>query len=136
VKYLNRSFSVASGYGEGTKERGRFIWDEAQQKLVRYADYVPPSHTLNAPIMTDRWYEGARTLDGDDIGSRRKREEYMRSRGLQDGNDVKPEYYERARAEQAREEKGRRRAAIEEVVRRHYSTPTVERLAPRGVYDE
>jgi hypothetical protein len=136
VKYLNRSFSVASGFGEGTKERGRFIWDDAQQKLVRYADYQAPSRALDAPIVTDRWYEGARTLDGDDIGSRRKREEYMRSRGYTDGNDVTPAYYERQRAEKAREEKQVRRAAVEEMYRRHRSTPTVERLAPRGVYDE
>lgn len=136
MKYLQRSFSVASGFGEGTKERGKFVWDEQQQKLVRYDDYRPQARAIDAPIITDRWYEGARTLDGDDIGSRRKREEYMRSRGYTDGNDVVNTDLGRLRAEQGRAEKQARRATVEEMYRRHRATNSVERLAPRGVYDE
>jgi hypothetical protein len=117
VKYLERSFSVASGFGEGTKEKGRFIWDESQQKLVRYEDYVPPSRALDAPIITDRHYEGARATDGTDIGSRRKHQEYMKLNGLAPANDFSPSYYDRVRKEKAAEEKRERREAVIETYR-------------------
>jgi hypothetical protein len=130
TKYLEPGpFSVASGFGEGTKEKGgRWIWDKEQQKLVRYEDYIPPSHAKDAPIMLDRWYEGSHTLDGDDIGSRAKRKEYMRSHGLVDANDYSQSYHDRQRAEKAREDRREVRRTVEEVYRQHRATPTVERV--------
>jgi hypothetical protein len=128
----------ARTFGEPTpgSKGGRWIYDAQQQKLVRADEYVPPSRAIDGTVITDRWYEGARTLDGEDIGSRRKRAEYMKRKGYVDGNDVTPAYVERVRAEAAREAKRERRGAIEESYRRHRATPTVERLAPRGVYED
>jgi hypothetical protein len=115
MKYLDRSFSVASGFGDGApkEERfGRWIWDESQQKLVRYSDYRPPERAVSAPIITDRHYEGARATDGTDIGSRRKHQEYMKLNGLAPANDFSPSYYDRVRKEKAAEEKRERREAV------------------------
>jgi hypothetical protein len=120
VKYLDKSFSVASGFGEGTKEKGRFVWDEAQKKLVRAEDYAPPSRALDGTIMVDRFYEGQRALDGTDIGSRRKYNDYLRARGLTNAGDFSPGYYERVRQEKASEEKRERRADVIEAYRRSH----------------
>jgi hypothetical protein len=133
VKYQNKSFSVSgagdSAYEEGYERvfgdrkpvvRGRWIWDERTQKLVRAEDYVPPSEALSAPIMTDRFYEGVRTVDGVDIGSRRKRRDYMKARGLADGDDFSPGYYERVRREKQAEERRDRKQDLIDTVRSYY----------------
>lgn len=51
-----------------------------------------PVEAKNAPIMVDRFYEGVRATDGTDIGSRKKRREYMRERGLADADDFKGQW--------------------------------------------
>lgn len=112
MKYLERSFSVASGFGEGTKEKGRFIWDKAQEKLVRAEDYVPPSEALSAPIMVDRFYEGLKSPDGVDIGSRGKYRDYLKATGLAPGSDFSQGWYENRRKEMAREEATQRKSDI------------------------
>lgn len=149
MKYLEGSFSVHAPGTEAYREnhertfgerkpgqRGRWIWDTEQQKMVRADEYVPPSHAIDGLIITDRWYEGAQTLSGIDIGSRRKRQEYMRANGLADANDVSQSYLDRQRADQNRDEKRARRQTVEDIYRRHRATSSVERLAPRATYDE
>lgn len=44
---------------------------------------------VRVPVVTDRYMEGVRALDGVDIGSRRKRRDYMRARDLVDFDDLK-----------------------------------------------
>lgn len=113
MKYLERSFTVATGFGPGQPgSQGRWVYDAKQQKLVRAEEYQPEQHALHAPIMLDRFYEGTQTVDGVDIGSRAKRRAYMKAKGLADFDDFSPGYYERQRAEQAREEKRERRETI------------------------
>lgn len=51
------------------------------------------------PLFTDRFMEGHTTVDGVDIGSRRKRADYMRARGLADASDFSTAYYEKKKAE-------------------------------------
>ena len=79
-------------------------------------EYQAPERALNAPIMVDRFYEGTKTVEGEDIGSRRKRAEYMRRNGLADGNDYSPGWYERKRAETKREADKARREKVERLV--------------------
>lgn|GEM_PF-959026 len=69
-------------FGDRKPSRGRWVYDEAQQKLVRAEDYRAPEVALNAPILSGRFYEGSVAQDGTDIGSRAKHREYMHSNGL------------------------------------------------------
>jgi hypothetical protein len=81
-------------------QRGRWVWDEAQQKLVRAEDYRPQTKALHAPIMMDRFYENTKATDGADIGSRRKHRAYMKEHGLAPADDYKGEW---ARAQARRD---------------------------------
>lgn len=76
-------------FGDRPPARGRWVWDEARGKLVPAAEYIPPEVALTAPIMVDRYMEGTIATDGTDIGSRRKRRDYMREHNLADYDDFK-----------------------------------------------
>ena len=94
-------------------KRGRFVWDPVQQKLVRPYEREE-SHALHAPIMVDRFMEGAHTVEGVDIGSRRKREEYMRRTGTAPADDFSPQYLQRVRSEADAADTRRVEAAVTE----------------------
>lgn len=69
------------GERKGPK-RGRFV--ATPTGAVPADEYVPPAEARNAPIMVDRFYEGASFNDGTrtvDLGSRRKHREFMREKG-------------------------------------------------------
>lgn len=88
-------------FGDRKPQRGRWVWDKAQGKLVPADEYVPPPEEARAaPIMVDRFMEGAQAQDGTDIGSRRKRREYLQREGLTDANDYSPGYAEKVRRKQ------------------------------------
>lgn len=57
-----------------------------------------PQEAKNAPIMIDRFMEGHVAQDGTDIGSRRKRRDYMKETGAADASDFGPGYGQRVRA--------------------------------------
>lgn len=59
----------------------------------RDLEEAPPEPT-HVPIVTDRFMEGDVTVDGQDIGSRRKRKDYMNRNGYADANDFSPEWRE------------------------------------------
>ena len=92
--------------------RGKWVWDEAQQKLVSAEDYVPPEHATNAPILAGRFYENTSATDGTDIGSRTKHREYMKAHGLTTADDFGPGYYSRIKKEREAEAKKSRRETI------------------------
>ena len=85
-------------------QRGRYVWDEAQGRLVNADEYTPPPSALSAPVMVDRFMEGVCTTEGIDIGSRRKRREYMKTNNLADADDFKGVW------KKAQEDRLRRRA--------------------------
>jgi hypothetical protein len=78
-------------FGTRKPVRGRWVWDEASGQMVEASEYRPAS-TGRLEISMDRHYENTGTLDGVDIGSRRKRETFMRDRGLADPRDFKGEW--------------------------------------------
>jgi len=86
-------------FGDKKPTRGRWVYDEAQQKLVPADEYRAAERALDAPIMMDRFYENTFATDGTDIGSRRKRRDYMRAKGLADADDYKETW---AKAEEQR----------------------------------
>lgn len=57
----------------------------------------------SAPIMVDRFMEGAVAQDGTDIGSRRKRKDYLKATGGTDASDFGPGYSQRVRAKREEE---------------------------------
>jgi len=101
---------------ERKAQRGRWFWDEEQQRLVSADEYQPPERAVDAPILSGRFYEGAKTVDGEDIGSRRKHQQYMKDHGLASGSDYPPSWYANRRAEQKRQADKSRRETIERVV--------------------
>ena len=110
----NRAFDEGYDRTFGTErgERGRFVWDEAQKKLVRAEDYVPLERAVNAPILSGRFYENTKATDGTDIGSRSKHRRYMSERGLTSSSDFSPRYYEGIKRERERAAKASRRETI------------------------
>ena len=103
-------------FGDRKAQRGRWVWDEAQQKLVSVDEYQPPERAVDAPILSGRFYEGMKTVEGEDIGSRRKHQAYMAEHGLAPGSDYSPGWYENRRAEMKREADKKRRETVERVV--------------------
>lgn len=101
-------------FGDRPPVRGKWIWDEAQQKLVPADEYVPPQQAKNAAIMVDRFMEGSVAQDGTDISSRRKRREYMQREGVTDVSDYGPGWGERVRGARERDlEESTRRTVVE-----------------------
>jgi len=98
-------------FGDKKPTRGRWVWDEKAQQLVPAEDYVPEARALDAPIMVDRFYENTSTIEGVDIGSRKKHRQYMKDRGLAPADDFSSSWYNRVRERQKTEtNKGRREA--------------------------
>lgn len=54
------------------------------------------------PTFTDRHHEGNVAPDGTDIGSRAKRNAWMKATGSADASDFSPQHFERIRAEAAK----------------------------------
>lgn len=97
-------------------QRGRWVWDAEQGKLVRAEDYVPPQHALEAPVMVDRFYEGLKATDGTDIGSRRKHRQYMKDNNLTTMDDFSDAYYAKQKAAKRREYVKNRRNVIDRAI--------------------
>lgn len=57
-----------------------------------------PVEAKSAPFMVDRFMEGSVAQDGTDIGSRRKRRDYLKETGAADASDFGPDYSQRVRA--------------------------------------
>jgi hypothetical protein len=69
-------------FGKSSGQRGRWIWDPTQKKLVTPGEYRSPQRALDAPILAGRFYESTAATDGTDIGSRRRHRDYMKAKGL------------------------------------------------------
>jgi hypothetical protein len=89
-------------FGARKPQRGRWVWDAEQGKLVSAEDYVPPEAKHGAGIMVDRFMEGDRAPDGTDIGTRAKRAAWMRATGNADYSDFKGAREKRAKEEAAK----------------------------------
>lgn len=79
----------ARTFGEKRVERGRWVYDEAQRRLVPADEYEPVCHAVDAPIMSGRCHEGQVAPDGTDISTRAKRQAWMRATGNVDHADYK-----------------------------------------------
>jgi hypothetical protein len=99
-------------FGDRKPQRGRWVWDAAQGKLVSADEYQAPERAVDAPILSGRFYENTSTTDGVDIGSRQKHRAYMRDRGLAPADDFSPGYYERVRKQAQDEHRKERRETI------------------------
>lgn len=77
---------------------------------------MEPPRALNAPVMVDRFYEGARATDGTDIGSRAKHREYMKSHGVAPAGDFSPSWYEAQRKQREAAAARERRETVGRIV--------------------
>lgn len=86
-------------FGDRKPVRGTFVYDKRLGRCVPIEEYQPEEtpEARCAPIMVDRFMEGAQATDGTDIGSRRKRREYMKREGVTDKSDYRPDWGERVR---------------------------------------
>jgi hypothetical protein len=92
-------------FGDRKPQRGRWIWDEAQQKLVSAEEYEPPSHAVDGPIMSGRCNENLVAPDGTDIGTRARRKAWMKATGTADASDY-TQAWKKAAAEKAARARG------------------------------
>ena len=76
-------------FGDHPPVRGKWIWDERQQRLVSAEDYIPESKAVDAPIMAGRFYENTAATDGSDISTRRRHRDYMKAHGLTTADDYR-----------------------------------------------
>lgn len=76
-------------FGDRKPQRGRWVYDAALGKCVPADEYQPPEAKHGAGIMVDRFMEGDRAPDGTDIGSRRKRKDWMRATDTVEFDDFK-----------------------------------------------
>lgn len=51
-----------------------------------------PQDPRHVPVVTDLYMDGQVTVDGNDIGSHRKRRDYMKRHGYADANDFSTEW--------------------------------------------
>lgn len=93
--------------------RGRWVFRDGRLVDVNEAPPLESERAIDANIMVDRFYEGTKSVDGADIGSRRKHREYMRERGLAPADDFSPKYYERLRKEREDANRRSRRETLE-----------------------
>jgi hypothetical protein len=86
-------------HGENHKPtRGKWVYTSSGE-AVPVEEYRSPTETdVHTQISTDRHYENIAATDGTDIGSRRKRAEYMKRHNLADASDFS-ETWKRAAAE-------------------------------------
>lgn len=80
-----------------------FIYDEKTKKMVEIAkgDLTPRYGSWGKLTSEEEIYGGARTTEGIDISSRKKRREYMKLNGLTDPGDYNKGHWEK-KAEERR----------------------------------
>ena len=89
-------------FGKDRKSvRGRWVYDAALGKCVPADEYQAPEAKHGTGIMVDRFMEGDRAPDGSDIGSRRKRKDWMRATDSVEYDDFKGARERRAKDEAA-----------------------------------
>jgi hypothetical protein len=82
---------------------------------------VAESRALDAPILMDRFYENTATMEGIDIGSRRKHKAYMKENGYTHPSDFTGQWAKAAEERKAISEgKHDNRARREDVARALY----------------
>jgi hypothetical protein len=76
-------------FGERKPGRGRWVQDPKTGQLVPADEYVAEDINERQPLYTDRYLEGTCSPEGVDIGSKRKRDEYMKREGLAHASDYR-----------------------------------------------
>lgn len=78
-------------FGERKPTRGRFVYTSGGRPLpepVQVGEDFQNTRGLQAPF-TDGYMDGIAATDGTDIGSRKKRREWMKANNLADADDFK-----------------------------------------------
>lgn len=88
-------------FGNKRAQRGKWIWDAEQEKLVPADEYRPPERALDAPIMSGRFYENQAMTDGTPVGSRRRYAQWLKDHDATHASDYSDGF--RARLHKERE---------------------------------
>jgi hypothetical protein len=71
----------------------RYKYDEKTKKVIEITTERKTDRSKgDSSLWNDSHYEGARTTDGKDIGSRKKHRQYMRDNNLTTSDDYKNEW--------------------------------------------
>lgn len=81
--------------------RRRYVWDDEAKQLVEVGEEWTDTPRGNAGPVTDLYMDGQRTVDGVDIGSRRKRRDYMKANNLADVSDFTETWAKAAKQREA-----------------------------------
>lgn len=117
---FRKGYDAAFG-ADKKPQRGKWVYDERQQKLVPADEYVPPHSEDDAAfhVVSDRYMEGVHATDGTDIGSRAKRRAYMQENGLADYDDFSPAYREGVKKDFERQQDRERHQALKRAIYEH-----------------
>jgi hypothetical protein len=112
-------------FGDRKAQRGSWVMDPKTGKLVPSSEYrrTDGEAAIHAPIIADRLHEGTFFDDGDrkrDLGSRRKRREFLRETGLAEKSDASPSWLESRAKAREREADRRVDASAEQAARKLY----------------
>jgi hypothetical protein len=98
TKEFDEGYDRTFGQPKEGSKGGRWIWDEAQGKLVRADEYVSPQEAKDAPVLAGRFYENLQAPDGKAINNRRDHQAYMKRSGttvLSDYTETLPKNMEK-----------------------------------------
>ena len=100
--------------------RRRYRWNDETQALEEVSPDYDPHDPVSGPV-TDLYMDGVRSTDGVDIGSRKKRQAYMKANGLADTSDYTQTWEKAAKQREAirRGEDSTRREAIARAMQQH-----------------
>jgi hypothetical protein len=104
-------------FGKGGGERGRFVWSESAQAMVRVGEDWTDAERRAQTVTEELVHGKIATADGVDISSRKKRRDYMRAAGVVDSSDYSPEWREKKKKEIERTKDEGRRSDIVETYR-------------------
>lgn len=120
-KEFDENYDRAFGKSEERNKGGRWRWSAELKKLVECgSDEDLMDLAKSAPIMVDRFMEGARATDGTDISNRTRRREYMRRMGITDTSDYNPDWGDRVKSASERKEDKSIRESVERSIYKLY----------------
>jgi hypothetical protein len=109
--------------------RRRYHYDASVDKVVEVSpDYMGEGYSAGGHTSEGEIYDGARTIDGVDISSRKKRADYMKATGTTDPQDYASHWVKnKERIERARQGDFDHRGRREALGRAAYAVESAQR---------
>lgn len=88
-------------FGKSERKTGRWFFNPKTKQMEEIGANWEPTNARNVGRHGDFYMDGAHTVDGVDIGSRRKRNDYKRAAGVEDSSDFKNTIAEQTKIREA-----------------------------------